>query len=100
MWPTFLNSDNSHFFHMLDFFHYHDFEVSIFISIKVLDLANIDLGLIPGLGRSPGRGHGNLLQFTCLENPHGQRSLAGYSLWGHKVTKHNMDLNFLLFKVS
>ena len=37
-----------------------------------------DLGLIPGLGRSPGGGHGNPLQYTCLENPHGQRSLAGY----------------------
>ena len=42
------------------------------------------LGLIPGLGRSPGRGHGNLLQYSCLENPHGQRSLAGYSPWGCK----------------
>ena len=31
-----------------------------------------DLGLIPELGRSPGVG---------LENPHGQRSLAGYSPW-------------------
>ena len=38
-----------------------------------------DLGLIPGLGRSPGRGHGNPLQCSCLENPQGQRSLAGYS---------------------
>ena len=38
-----------------------------------------DLGLIPGLGRSPGEGNGNLLQYSCLENPHGQRSLAGYS---------------------
>ena len=28
-----------------------------------------DLGLIPGSGRSPGGGHGNLLQYTCLENP-------------------------------
>ena len=28
--------------------------------------------------------HGNPLQYSCLENPHGQRSLAGYSLWGHK----------------
>ena len=37
-----------------------------------------DLGSIPGLGRSPGGGHGNLLQFSCLENPHGQRSLVGY----------------------
>ena len=28
-----------------------------------------DLGLIPGLGRSPGGGHGNPLQYSCLENP-------------------------------
>ena len=38
-----------------------------------------DLGSIPGLGRSPGGGHGNSLQYSCLENPHGQRSLAGCS---------------------
>ena len=43
-----------------------------------------DLGLIPGLGRSPGGEHGNPLQYSCLENPHGQRSLVGYSPWGHK----------------
>ena len=42
-----------------------------------------DLGSIPGSGRSPGGGHGNPLQYSCLENPHGQRSLAGYSPWGH-----------------
>ena len=41
-----------------------------------------DLGLIPGLGRFPGGGHGNPLQYSCLENPHGQRSLAGYSPGG------------------
>ena len=28
-----------------------------------------DLGSIPGLGRSPGRGHGNPLQYSCLESP-------------------------------
>ena len=28
-----------------------------------------DLGLIPRLGRSPGEGHGNSLQYSCLENP-------------------------------
>ena len=38
-----------------------------------------DLSLIPGLGRSSGGGHGNPLQYYFLENPHGQRSLAGYS---------------------
>ena len=43
-----------------------------------------DLGLIPGLERSPGGGHGNPLQYPCLENPHGQRSLVGYRPWGHK----------------
>ena len=43
-----------------------------------------DLGLIPGLGRSPARGHGNPLQYSCLENPLGQRSLAGYGPWGWK----------------
>ena len=38
-----------------------------------------DLGLITGLGRSPRAGNGNPLQTSCLENPHGERSLAGYS---------------------
>ena len=38
-----------------------------------------DLGSIPGLRRSPGGGHGNPLQYSCWENPHGQRRLAGYS---------------------
>ena len=42
------------------------------------------LGSIPGLGRSPGGGHGNPLQYSCLENPHGQWSLVGYSPWGRK----------------
>ena len=43
-----------------------------------------NLGSIPGLERSPGEGHGNPLQYTCLENPHGQKNLAGYSPWGRK----------------
>ena len=43
-----------------------------------------DMGFIPGLGRSPGGGQDNPLQYSCLENPHRQRSLAGYSIWGHK----------------
>ena len=43
-----------------------------------------DGSLIPGLGRSPGGGHGNPLQDSCLENPCGQRSLAGCSPQGCK----------------
>ena len=43
-----------------------------------------DLGSIPGLEESPGEGHGNPFQYSCLKNPHGQRSLLGYSSWGHK----------------
>ena len=38
-----------------------------------------DLDLIPGLRRSPGGGHGNPHQYSCLEIPHRQRTLAGYS---------------------
>ena len=43
-----------------------------------------DLGSVSGLGRSPGGGHGNPLQYSHLEHPHGQRSLVGHSAWGHK----------------
>ena len=41
-----------------------------------------DAGLIPGSGRSPGGGHGNPLQYSCLKNP--MRSLAGCSSLGCK----------------
>ena len=43
-----------------------------------------DLGLIPGLGRSLGGGYGNPLQYSCLENPQGQRILVGCNPWGCK----------------
>ena len=39
----------------------------------------VDMGLIPGSGRSPGGGNGNPLQYSCLEKSHGQRSLVNYS---------------------
>jgi len=43
-----------------------------------------DMGLIPGLGRSPGEGNGNPLQYFCLGNPIDRRSLVGYSPQGCK----------------
>ena len=38
-----------------------------------------DMGSVPGLGRCPGEGNGNLLQYSYLGNP-----LAGFSPWDHK----------------
>ena len=51
-----------------------------------------DIGSVPGWGRSPGGGHGNPLQCSCLKNPHGQRSLEGYSPWGHKESDMSEQL--------
>ena len=59
-------------------------------------------GSISGLRRSSSEGIGYPLQYSCLKNPHGQRSLAGYSLWGHRV-RHNWVMKhstgYLLFSV-
>ena len=43
-----------------------------------------DQSSTPWLGRFPGGGYGNPLQYSCLENPHGQRGLAGCSPLGRK----------------
>ena len=42
------------------------------------------LPLVPHLGRKINGGHGNPLQYSCLKNPHGQRSLVGYSPWSRQ----------------
>ena len=49
------------------------------------------LGLIPGLGRSPGGGHGNPPHYSCLESTHEQRSVAGYSPWGCQESDTTVD---------
>ena len=65
-----------------------------------------DLGLIPGFGRSSGGEHGNPLQYSCWENPHGQRSLGGYSPWGLQrvghdwATKHTHTHTHINIKLS
>ena len=56
------------------------------------DTGTGDVGSIPGLGRSPGGGCGNPLQYSCLENPHGQRSLVGTV---HGVAKSQTRLKWL-----
>ena len=52
-----------------------------------------DLGSALGLGRSPGGRPGNPLQYSCLKNPHGQRSLVGYSPWGSKELDRTEQLS-------
>ena len=72
-----------------------------------------EAGSIPGLGRAPGGGHGNPLQYSCLENPHGQRSclenphgqrsLAGYRPLSCKesdTTEHIMAVTNVYFYFS
>ena len=51
-----------------------------------------DPGSIPGLGRSLGGGPGNSLQYSCLEDPCGQRSLEGYSTWSRKESDRTEQL--------
>ena len=51
-----------------------------------------DVGSVPGLGRAPGGGHGNPLQYSCLENPMGKGAL-----WAivHRVAKSQIQLKWL-----
>ena len=52
--------------------------------VKVSAWNAVDPGSIPESGRSPGKGNGNPLQYSCLENPMEGRSQVGYSPWGRK----------------
>ena len=46
-----------------------------------------DLGLVPGLGRSPGEGHGNPLQYSCLEN--------SMDRWAWQATVHGVTKSWI-----
>ena len=48
-----------------------------------------DADLVPGSGRFPRGGHGNPFQDSCLENPHGQRSMVGYKSIGSQRVEHD-----------
>ena len=52
-----------------------------------------DLGSTPGLGRPSGGRYGNPLQYSCLENPHGHRSLTGCSSQGRKESDTTEQLS-------
>ena len=56
--------------------------------------------MIPGLERSLGGGHGNPLQYSCLENLHGQRSLGGYSPRAHQELDMTEQLSTVLILIQ
>ena len=55
------------------------------LSINAGDIK--DMGSIPGSGRTPGGGHGNSLQYSCLENPMDEEPGGLHSMGSHRV-KH------------
>ena len=67
---------------------FHEFGASQVVLVVKNPPANAgdvrDLGSSPGSGRSPGGGHGNPLQYSCLENSMDRRAM-GYHPWGHTV---------------
>ena len=48
-----------------------------------------DMGLVPGLGKFPGGGHGNRLEYSCLENPMDENEPAGLQSMGSQRVGHN-----------
>ena len=56
-------------------------------------------GLIPGLGRSPGEGNGNLLQYSCLENPMDRGACRLHSPWGCKELDTTEWLHFHFHRI-
>ena len=64
--------------------------------VKVSACNAEDLGSAPGLGRSPGEGNGNPLQYSCLENPMDGGACPPYSPRGRKESDTTEQLNFNL----
>ena len=60
------------------------------LSANAEDIRNV--GLIPGLGRSPGEGNGNALQYSFLENPMGREA---WKATVHRVAKSQTELKQL-----
>ena len=55
-----------------------------------------DAGSIAGLGRSPGEGNGNPLQYSCLGNPLNRGAMEGYNPWDCRVAKQQLPQSQLL----
>ena len=62
------------------------------IKISLANAEDAGVGSIPGLGRSPGGGHGNLLQYSCLENP---LDTGSWQATVHRIAKSQTQLKRL-----
>jgi len=51
---------------------------------------SVDMGSIPGLGRSPREGNGNPLKYSCLGNLTDRGAMVGISPWSHKRVRYNL----------
>ena len=71
--------------------------LDIFIHLVVQTVKNLPESMRPGIdpwvGRILWRRRGNPLQYSCLENHHGQRGLTDYSPWGHKESDMTEQLS-------
>ena len=80
------------FFIFFFIFYISAYQVALVVKNPLANAGDIrDTGSIPGSGRFPGGGHGNPLQYSYLENLHGQKSLADYSPWGCKESDMTDD---------
>ena len=52
----------------------------------------VDLGSVPGLGRSPGKGNASPLQYSCLENSMDRGAWRAYSAWANKDTTERLTM--------
>ena len=66
-------------------------------TVKESDCNVEGLGSIPGSGRSPGEGNGNLLQYFCLENPMDKGAWLATSAWGRKESDTTEQLTLWLW---
>ena len=65
-------------------FHFHFKDILCQLRRQRICLRRGRPGFDPESGSSPGGGHSNPLQYSCLENPYGQRNMVGYNPWGRK----------------
>ena len=67
--------------------------LSIIVAQKVISMQCWRPGFNPWVGKNPWRRHEYPLQYSCLENPHGQRSLMSYCPWGQKASDMTEELS-------